>query len=193
MKMRACALLLLVIGVAIMASSAGAAQVQSPDAMATQLSDPSVLATSSETITDSTGSYIATSSAALDTAVTNATIGSDGYLCGNVGYNATYRWKTLGGLLTSWTYRSHFAVHVCHDKVTGLVSLYDEPVDSIPTWSWCGSIVRSWAMNPNNASAHSYTKGCFALYDKVVVAEYPWAKMTIGGNGGLWVRTTGVN
>jgi hypothetical protein len=86
-------------------------------------------------------------------------------------------------------------VSVCHDKVQSKVHLYDEPVDSSFGWSWCGHIVSGqFTMNPNNASAIGYTKGCFTVLVKgLVQTKYTWASMTIGGNGNLWVRKTGGN
>lgn len=144
------------------------------------------------TVTNSDGSYI-TSDVELDTSDTTATMGSDRYLCGNAGYHATVKSYDFLGFVV-WTYRSTFVVHVCHDKVTGKVSLYDEPVDSNFGWTWCGHLVNQFTMNPNNASAIGYTKGCFTVLVKgLVQTDYPWASMTIGGNGNLWVRHTGGN
>lgn len=160
----------------------------SPTSVMLADSSPSALATSTEVV-DSSGDYIV-SSASLDTTASTATMGSDGYLCGDVTYHATVKGYNFAGWVM-WTYRSTFGVHVCHNQVKYKIALYDEPMDTFFGWSWCGSIVRTWQMNPNNASAMSYTKGCFNLVSKYTTVNYPWAKMTIGGNGGLWVRKTG--
>lgn len=154
------------------------------------LSDSAALAP--QTTVNPDGSY-EVGTVALDTTVSTTSVGSDGYLCGVVQYRATVRGYSLVGIV-NWTYRSTFGVHVCHDKVTGLYSLYDEAMDSNFGWGWCGNIVRQWSYNGNvQASAKSYTKGCFTVLFKIGETLYPWAKMTIGGNGGLWVRQTGGN
>lgn len=159
------------------------------------LSSQSDLGTSTVAIADDgSGVTSISSDIELDTADTTATMGSDGYLCGNAGYTATVKAHDLVGFVV-WTYRSTFVVSVCHDKVQSKVHLYDEPVDSSFGWSWCGHIVSGqFTMNPNNASAIGYTKGCFTVLVKgLVQTKYPWASMTIGGNGNLWVRKTGGN
>jgi len=184
-------LLLSVIAAIIVAMVTASSASPAAPAGISLLSSQSVL-TTTQTVyaNDGTGQY-GTSTAALDTAATNAVVGSDGYLCGDVQYRATQRWYDIWGI-TLWTYRSTFGVHVCHNKVGYKTALYDEPMDSTLGWSWCGNIIRDWGMNPNNASAHSYTKGCFTVFYKIADTRYPWAKMTIGGNGNLWVRNTGV-
>lgn len=151
------------------------------------LSSPSALTTQTVYSTDG---YV-TSSVELDTAATTAATGSDGYLCGDVQYRATQRAYDLAGFVV-WTYRSTFGVHVCHNKVGYKTALYDEPMDSNFGWTWCGNVTKHFTMNPNNASAIGYTKGCFTVAFKIVQTKYPWASMTIGGNGGLWVRKTGL-
>jgi hypothetical protein len=176
--------------VAFGVSSAGAATIPVGAPASTVLSSQSDLGTT--TVTNPDGSYI-TSDVELDTTDTTATVGSDGYLCGNAGYHAIVKSYDFVGFVV-WTYRSTFVVHVCHDKVTGKVSLYDEPVDSNFGWTWCGHLVNQFTMNPHNASAIGYTKGCFTVLVKgLVQTDYPWASMTIGGNGNLWVRHTGGN
>jgi hypothetical protein len=134
-----------------------------------------------------------TSTVSLDSPTTSITIGGDGYPCGDVAYNGIVKWYMAITNWVSWTYHSHFGVHVCHNKVGYKTSLYDEPTSIMPTWNWCGNVVKEWAMNPNNASAHSHTKGCFNLVDKILVQKFPWVRITIGGNGNLWARSTGVD
>lgn len=184
--MRIIALLALITSALVFAASDVGAATMTTAGRMTTLSDSSALGTSTIYTTD--GSM--TSSVAIDTAASTAAVGSDGYLCGNVQYRATVREYDLVGFVV-WTYRSTFGVHVCHNKVGYKTALYDEPMDSNFGWNWCGNIVKQFSMNPNNASAIGYTKGCFTVLYKVVQTKYPWAQMTIGGNGGLWVRKTG--
>lgn len=160
----------------------------SPTSIMLADSSSSALATTT-TVMDSSGDYTV-SSAELDTTASTATIGSDGYLCGNVQYHATQRWYDPFGIIV-WTYRSTFGVHVCHNSVRYVTALYDEAMDSTLGWTWCGNIVR-WHSSLPYSSGRSYTKGCFDVASKILDARYPWAKMTIGGNGGLWARSTGV-
>jgi hypothetical protein len=163
----------------------------------TLLSGQSDLGTTTSVVdpsaTTSGSVYSVASDVELDTADTTATLASDGYLCGNAGYHATVKAYDFWGFVV-WTYRETFVVYVCHDKVQYKVHLYDEPVDSNFGWSWCGHITNQFTMNPYHASAIGYTKGCFTVLIKgVFQTKYPWASMTIGGNGGLWVRKTGGN
>lgn len=133
-----------------------------------------------------------TSDVSLDTAGSTASVLSDGYLCGNVGYNATVKWYMALTNWVSWTWRMHFGVHVCHNKVTGLTDLSASVISEMPTWSYCGVVARSWGYGVNQSSAHSYMEGCFQILDKILVQKFPWARITIGGNGNLWARSTGV-
>lgn len=148
--------------------------------------------TATTTTPDSSSTYY-TYSASLDTANTAVTIGSDGYPCGDVAYKATV--KHYWGLgWVSWSWTMHFGAHVCHNKVTKKNFLYNSVDSMIPTWSWCGVVYSNWG--PTSlpySSIHGSMEGCFALYDKIIYEELPWAKITIGGNGGLWVRQTGIN
>lgn len=141
---------------------------------------------------DSSGGTIV-STVTLDNPTTSITIGSNNYPCGDVAYNGIVKWYMAVTNWVSWTYHSHFGVHVCNNHVQYKTSLYDEPTSIMPTWNWCGNIVKEWAMNPNNASAHSHTKGCFNLVDNIIFQRFPWVKITIGGNGNLWERSTGID
>lgn len=105
-----------------------------------------------------------------------ATMGSDGYLCGNAGYTATVKAHGLVGFVV-WTYRSTLSLASATTRCSPRFHLYDEPVDSSFGWSWCGHIVSGqFTMNPNNASAIGYTKGCFTVLVKgLVQTKYTWA------------------
>lgn len=154
------------------------------------LSDSSALAPQT-TIVDSSGDYIVSSAAPDSTAA--LTLGSDGYPCADVGYRATVKWYQAITHWVSWTWTMHFGVHVCHDKVQYVTHLYNT-VDSImATISWCGVVAKNWGPSLPYTSAHSYMEGCFDMFDKIAVTWLPWARITIGGNGGLWARSTGVN
>lgn len=177
--------LLAAVMLAVLASSAGSARAVVPTATEMSLSSPSALATDT---TYSADGYM-TTTVTPDT-TTALALASDGYLCGNVGYNATQKWYDPVGIVI-WTYRQHFSVHVCHNRVGYLVALSDYAVDSNFGWGWCGNIYK-WHSSLPYSSARSETEGCFTVFDKFGDTRYPWAKMTIGGNGGLWVRKTGV-
>jgi hypothetical protein len=195
MKARHIALLAgaLVAAALLLVGSSSAAPIPVGAPASSVLSSQSDLGTSTVAIADDgSGVTSITSDIELDTADTTATMGSDGYLCGNAGYKATVRGTDFWGFV-DFTYRETFVVAVCHDKVQSKVHLYDEPVDSNFGWTWCGHIVNQFTMNPNNASAIGYTKGCFTVLVKgLVQTKYPWGSMTIGGNGNLWVRKTGL-
>lgn len=180
--------------VAFGVSSAGAATIPVGTSASAVLSSQSTLGTSTVAIAnDGSGITSITSDVELDTTATSGTVASDGYLCGNAGYKATVKAHDILGFVL-WTYRETFTVHVCHDKVTSKVALYDEPVDSNFGWAWCGHITNQYTLNPNAASAIGYTKGCFSVLIKgLLQTKYPWGTMTIGGNGNLWVRKTGGN
>lgn len=185
MKARHFAFACVVLVALLLVGSAGATTTSTLSSSATSFGTTTIYTS------DGSGEY-GTSTVSLDTADTNAVLLSDGYLCGSVAYHATQKWYNLFGWVL-WTYRSTFGVYVCHDHVQYKTTLYDEATSSNLGWSWCGNIVRSWAMNADNLSAHSYTKGCFTVFYKIAETRYPWAKMTIGGNGNLWYRSTGVD
>jgi hypothetical protein len=176
------------LGVAALMAGSASGMVD-PKSVALSDSTPSALSSDSQTFAGVDGMYTMSSSASLDSTATNATLGRDGYLCGDVGYNAIQKWYDPVGIVV-WTYKSHLAVHVCHNQVKYKVALWDEPVDSNFGWAWCGNIVRQY--NNYTYEVHSYTKGCFGVFYKFADTRYPWAKLTIGGNGGLWSRKTGV-
>lgn len=154
------------------------------------LSSSSALATTSQVI-DAQGDYLTTSVTPDSTAP--LTLAADSYPCQNVGYHATVRWNTIIG--TSWTWRTHFGVYVCHNKVQHVNDLSAQVMDIIPTWSYGGVVGKRWssAYPLPYANVQSYIQGSFSLYDKIVYQRLPWAKITIGGNGGLWARSTGIS
>jgi len=181
--------LLITVTALLAVPAASVANTNAPIATEASLSKPSAFATTTQTLSD--GSSL-TSTFSPDNS-TALSIGGDGYPCDDVGYYGTVRWITLWGTLTSWTYRVHFGVHVCHNKVGKFNNLYDDVMSIIPTWSWCGTVVHQWGPTLPASSAHSYMKGCFQLVSQIIDQKFPWVKITIGGNGGLWVRETGVD
>lgn len=143
-------------------------------------------------LTDGAGDY-GTVTFSQDKAATTAMMTASGYLCGDVAYNGIVKWYTAIFGWVSWTYDVHFGAYVCNDMVRSVTHLYDT-VDSImATWSWCGTVASNWGPSLPYTSVHSYSEGCFTLFDKIAVTELPWVRITIGGNGGLWARSTGVN
>jgi hypothetical protein len=140
-------------------------------------------------VPDSTNpSSVTFSTSGSNTITANMTTST--YYCGDVGYNHyVYLYNVFGWNM--WTYKQHFAVHVCGDTVRYKVALWDEPVNTAFGWGWCGNIVNNF--NNLGYEAKSYTKGCFyAIVQGLTSSRYPWITQTIGGNGGLWATNWGI-
>ncbi len=180
-------LLLAAVMLGIAAMMAGSASGAS-DPRQAALADLSNQADLGTTTTVATADGTATTTAYLDTVATTAILGADGYLCGTVQYRAIEKAYDFWGFVV-WTYRETFGVHVCHNHVGYKTALYDEPMDSNFGWTWCGNVAKQFTNQ--TSSAIGYTKGCFTVAYKIVQTKYPWASMTIGGNGHLWARKTG--
>jgi hypothetical protein len=183
-KSSVCAIFAAIASMLILAGSASAA---SPTTEAS-LSNQSLLGTQTTSFAD--GSTM-TSTVTPDSTAPLALV--NGYPCADVGYRAVVKWYTAITNWVSWTWDMHFGVHVCNNQVKYVTHAYASVDSELPTWSYCG-VIYKYVPGPNMpTSAWLHMEGCFSLYDKIVVQKFPWAKITIGGNGGLWARSTGVS
>lgn len=189
-------LVVVVVAAVGLAIVAGTARATTNPVIPAQMAPLSAAALASQptlgTTTIADGSGYGTVTFSQDKAATTAMMTASGYLCGNVAYRAIVKWNTALLGWVSWTYDVHFGAYVCNGMVRHVNFLYNTVDSIIPTWSWCGTIASNWGPSLPYTSVHSYMEGCFTIADKIVATELPWARMTIGGNGGLWARSTGV-
>jgi len=90
--------------------------------------------------------------------------------------------------VTLWTYRQQVGWNFCNYTVTGVWSLFDQPVDTCCYWSWAGNVTRSHTP-VGGANITTYTQGhfhaCIPLPVNVCMDKYPWISLRVNGNGNL--------